>query len=322
MPEARPNWGARSPGRRGRPWWTDERVDEALRRYIAETSGPLPGNAASWNVAKRGRGELPTSLRVLLRYRSIARAWVVLGAPRRGCPLNAGPWTEDEEALLLELAGTLTLEAIGRRLHRSGAACKRRLYDLGTTARNNQGWLSIAQAAEQYGTSAWRLQRLERAGRLTAHRKRGAQNWCGLDAVELDALAAAGEFEPPAAPPPGWVTIKEASLRTGVCYATIYRRTRHGRLRSQRLGGVPYVCLDDVRPVRPRVTSALAFARAALAGHEAGCLELEPGDRPALLAAAKRALYAAARELGCGVRTRLVAGKALYFARVEVGAVA
>lgn len=169
-----------SPGYQGgvsklAPFWTDERVTAALRVFVAE-HGARHGEK-SYQAAVRGDRRFPNHRRV-----KVFGGGSVAGALKRAVgddayvPFNL-PWTATEEDRLLELAGTVPLATIAAELGRTKAACRRRLYELGTRARDAQGYLTAQQCARAYYTSIHRVLDLVRAGRLTAHKGPGGKYW-------------------------------------------------------------------------------------------------------------------------------------------------
>lgn len=175
-----PGWGSGRPP--GEPrYWTDERVDAALRAFIASTEGMLPKDSAAYNVIKCGNLDLPTAARVVDRFRGIAHAWVQLGAPLSRCPLISCPWRAEEVEYLLTRAGEDRLPAIAAALHRTRAAVRRKLYDLGTRARDAQGYFSAQQLAREYGVAYRLVLAAVHDGRIPAHRPAHKRNILAID---------------------------------------------------------------------------------------------------------------------------------------------
>jgi hypothetical protein len=142
-----------------------------------------------YDQVKLGDVGLPASKLLWRMFGSISRAWLA-ALPRRRwyrVPLLRCGWTEEEGHMLLDLAGIRTLPEIGQRLHRSAEACRRRLYELGTTARDAQGYLSAHQLADAYGCPPSRVIRLIKWGRLPAQLIHG--NRYAIDPVDAEAVA-------------------------------------------------------------------------------------------------------------------------------------
>jgi hypothetical protein len=191
--QAMDRWGrGRPPG--GVRYWTRDRCLEALRAYAARSRGRLPVHLTYEHV-KSGNPDLPPSHRLYEYFGSIARSWLV-ALPRRSwrrVPMLRDAWTQEEDDLLLELAGTVKLADIASRLHRSYGACRRRLYDRGISARDNQGYLSAQQVAEAYGCGVHRVYQLIERGVLRATLRHGNRYEIDPD----DAAAVAGELRAP-----------------------------------------------------------------------------------------------------------------------------
>ena len=204
--------GATDPGDRwavGKPaggtYWTRERILDALRAYIRRTDGLLPAGMDAWYEVKKGDPSLPTGAAVAQRVFSedcptFGHLWLRLGAPRKRVKTLGGAWTEAEHEYLMAHAGSQRLVDIAKHLHRTYAACKRRLYDYGTTARNAQGFMSMRQVAEEYGCDVHRVRRFVRMGILTARLRHG--NRYEIDPA--DAMAIADALRAPAARGKGW----------------------------------------------------------------------------------------------------------------------
>ena len=180
-----PGWG------HGRPadgvYWTKARVVRALRRYADANAGKLPASDHVWNRIKKGRLDLPTGGSILTLWRSMRRAWLAVGVdPSRVTALNAR-WSKADKAYLLEHAGTLTLERIGRNLGRSYGSVKTMIGSkgMGITARANNGYWSAAQLAKEYGTPYNRVQQLLEAGVIPAFRHPHRMTW-QIDPADLN----------------------------------------------------------------------------------------------------------------------------------------
>lgn len=187
---AEDRWGAnsgRTPFARERVW-TPERVAAALKAYVRRTTGQLPSGSDQYWRMKSGDPSLPVANMVIEQYGAISRAWLAVGAPKSRVALLGCAWTDEEEAFLLERAGNMTLRDIAKRLHRSWPACKRKLYDLGTRARDAQGYMSGMQVAEEYGCSIHRVYDLIRSGALPAHHPAGKVNIWAIDPADAMAI--------------------------------------------------------------------------------------------------------------------------------------
>lgn len=176
---------------RGKAWpgprllWSKEACMQALAGHIETSAGRLPIHR-DYDRIKKGV-DLPPSARLYEVFGGIARAWLTAGAPRSRVPLLKDEWQPDEDQVLLELAGSLPLQVIGKRLHRSWSACKRRLYDLGTNARNNQGTYSAHQLAAELGCPIDRVSVAIHDGRLPATKAPGIPNRWQIDPALISA---------------------------------------------------------------------------------------------------------------------------------------
>lgn len=182
-------------------FWARVRCTKALRDYALRTSGKLPANHA-YDALKKGDPSLPPSARLYDHFGSITRAWLecLPSSMRERIPLLGCEWSPEEDDWLLSNAGSLTLKQCGAHLHRSWPACKRRLYDLGTTSRNNQGYMSASQVAEEYGCDVGRVKRFIRRGVLAARLMHG--NRYAVDPT--DAKAIEDLLKAPASRGKGW----------------------------------------------------------------------------------------------------------------------
>lgn len=144
--------------------WTKEKVIEGLKLAMSEIKGPLPCCDAVYSKLKKGKLNWPCAVRVLEYFGSMAKGWLVAGVDKKRITLKNIDWTDEEEAYLENYAGIYSLEQIGKYLRRSAAACKRRLYEKGITARSNQGYLSASELAKEYDCSCHRIRTLCRDG--------------------------------------------------------------------------------------------------------------------------------------------------------------
>lgn len=169
-------------------FWTRERCTKALQQYARRTTGRLP-ISTPYEVVKKGDASLPPSARLYEHFGSLTRAWLAClpSSSHHRVPLLGCEWSAEEDDFLLSNAGTLTLKQCGERLHRSWAACKRRLYDLGTTSRNNQGFMSAQQVADEYGCSPQRVTRFIRMGVLPSTLMHGNRH--AIDPMDAKAIA-------------------------------------------------------------------------------------------------------------------------------------
>ncbi|MGE0227789.1 MAG: hypothetical protein AB7I38_11120 [Dehalococcoidia bacterium] len=169
--------------------WTPERIEDALRAYVKRTAGMLPSGSDEYSAVKKGDPSLPVAVTVVERYGAISRAWLAVGAPKSRVKFLGDAWTEEEVEYLLEHAGNQTLKQIETRLHRSRAACRRKLYDLGLRARDAQGFMSAQQVAVEYGCGVKRVLTLIRNGELKAHHPAGKTNIWAVDPSDAKAVA-------------------------------------------------------------------------------------------------------------------------------------
>lgn len=200
--DARERWGRGTPGR---IYWTEERTETALRAFIARSVGMLPGGFNEYTATKRGDPSLPTFVTIrkyLLSPDSptLSHVWLRLGAPRARVKTLGGEWTESEIDYLLSAAGSLRLVDIAKRLHRSYGACRRKLYDHGVEARNNQGYMSAQQVADEYGCDVGRVKRFIASGFLPATLLHG--NRYAIDPEDAERLSTA--LTAPASRGKGW----------------------------------------------------------------------------------------------------------------------
>jgi hypothetical protein len=142
-------------------YWTPKRILKGLKLAASEISGMLPAQR-EYDCLRVGHYDWPPSMRILAIHHSMRTAWLAAGAdPSRVKNFNL-PWTEDEEEVLLSLAGSghWTLESLGYSMRRSYGSVRKRLQKHGRKARDNQGTLSAAQIARHYRCSYTRVQNL------------------------------------------------------------------------------------------------------------------------------------------------------------------
>lgn len=170
-----PAWG-KSPGR-GKVYWTRERIIEGLRAYAKDHRGQLP-ESHGYTATKKGRPEYPTTEAVLKHFGTFAAAWEAAGAAKSRYRKTWTAWTDEENELLLDLAGRMTLELVAKRLNRTRGACRRQLFTLQAgRARDVPGLLSATEVAEQYGCPLHRVSTLIARGQLPAKRVQGGHYW-------------------------------------------------------------------------------------------------------------------------------------------------
>lgn len=170
-----PTWGS---GSFGGKFWTPERIEAGLRDFAERHQGKLPSSDHAYKALKRAHPEWPTAAAVLEQWGSMVLAWQALGMPRSRYSSSNHDWSQEDDDVLLGLAGEMTLKLIARRLGRSWQACRRRLFDLGAgRARDVSGHLSMMQVAAEYGCPLTRVKRLVRSGELPAKRVYGGHYW-------------------------------------------------------------------------------------------------------------------------------------------------
>lgn len=227
---AHPQRLARLRSRHGeRLYWTPERVAAHLRRFVAWTSGVLPKSDREWDVARLA--DDPPSTAIYGRWPGVGfrRIWMQqAGAPIERISLLSGHdrWTEDEDAHLLQWAGIRTLEQLARELHRTYGACRKRLQDLGTSARTNQGYLSAAEVSREYGAPYSRVTRLIADGLIPMTHSRTCDN-----RYEIDPAAITPEVEALLRAPKQTYTTFESDHGD---YAQRYGLVRHSPDRTAR----------------------------------------------------------------------------------------
>lgn len=148
-------------------YWTRERVIEGLQRAAQEIKGPLPCLDQEYSRIKKGHLDWPVSARVLFYFGAMARGWRAAGVEWERISLHNVPWVPEEDEYLKENAGTMTLEDIGRHLHRSYQSVRYRLNRcFGIKARDNEGYLSAAQMAKHFNCSCHRIRTALHDGRI------------------------------------------------------------------------------------------------------------------------------------------------------------
>jgi hypothetical protein len=166
-------------------YWTRERVIAALKRAAAELRGPVPCSDDEWNVIKKGRMDWPPAARIYEYFGSMPRGWIAAGVKKNRISMLNQDWDEDEVSFLLDFAGTLKLEDIGKKLKRDYGAIRGQLRKIGIKARDNQGFLSAAQVAKEYTTSYTRVCNLLNSGVLPGRYDALRNRW-EVDGTKLD----------------------------------------------------------------------------------------------------------------------------------------
>lgn len=123
-------------------WWTRERVIAGMKRFYADT-GRVVLSTEAWieetrNPHVKGPARRYPSFYGVLRYfTSFRDAWAACGIETDRLHED---WTEIEDWYLREAIGIIPRAQIGRDLHRSDGAVKRRIYDLGLHTYRAHGW--------------------------------------------------------------------------------------------------------------------------------------------------------------------------------------
>lgn len=187
LPKSNPGFGKGNPG--GGLYWTKARVAAALRTYASEHPGPLTVSDHEWNRLKKGRLDLPPSARILDYWHSMRRAWLAIGAEPSRVKAQETRWSRAELAFLLENAGSMRLVDIAARLGRSYGSVRSKLggKGLGIKARENQGWLSAARIAAEYGCPYSRVTKLIADGVLKAKQGTVRRGWL-IDPADAEAI--------------------------------------------------------------------------------------------------------------------------------------
>jgi excisionase family DNA binding protein len=173
--------------------------------------------------------------------------WSWLSAVRGTYPLSC------TTAYRLVRKGTVKARKAGRRWQVEVASLKAALETLrparaavGTprAAREEEvippDWITVTvkEAARRLQRSVWAVRRRIRPGRLRAYRR--GHRWLieesGLEVPEI---------------PPGWITLREASQRSGLAVRTLRKRIGAGKLAERKVGGRVVVEEHSVEGVRP-----------------------------------------------------------------------
>ena len=155
--------GSKRLHQRSRQWWTKERVIIGLKRFY-EDFGFAPTNGSDYQKYQQFTGHLrngrhsnqgydqlyPSSYGVYKHFKGMRDAWAACGIiTDRGDE----PWTPEEEWFIVEAAGIIPREEQAQLMGRSGAAIKRRLYDMGVKCQDRWGW-PVNKAEAVLGISA------------------------------------------------------------------------------------------------------------------------------------------------------------------------
>jgi hypothetical protein len=158
------------PWQHGHPYWTRERMIEALREYMRRTRGRLPGNRRAWQRVKSGDLTLPGTKALLAAFPTFEVMWRAAGAGRSRMPVKRKiPFTADEDDYILSnYGGRLRVDEIAARLRRTPSAIQRRARVLGIRANGNLGYLTAVEVARQYNCPRIRVLALLHSGALRA----------------------------------------------------------------------------------------------------------------------------------------------------------
>lgn len=174
-----PTWGPGS--RRYSPYWTDERVRDALAGYAATHPGPLPRGTSTWTVITNGEQLLPTSARLLDQFGSMGEAWrAVLPAREftRRIDQRWTPYTAAEDELIVDQLGRRSCAAIARQLGRTETAVKVHAFrKFGIRATSNQGDWTIIDIMREFGCSRRQVRALLKSGELPGRLAFGGTRW-------------------------------------------------------------------------------------------------------------------------------------------------
>lgn len=179
-PSTAPAWGV------GRRYWTEARVIAGMKKLRAEL-GYFPNQPRDYLPLKKGRMDLPREnlIRALApplngqgnRRSAWRNAMIRAGLGDQIESWSNGQWTQDEDTFLLENAGLLTLVRVGFHLGRSPGACRRRLYDHGTRARDARGYYTVQVLAQELNVPPRRVYDAVHSGRLVGQRPNGRPYW-------------------------------------------------------------------------------------------------------------------------------------------------
>ncbi len=190
LPAYTPALGKAPPG--GSVWWTPERIMAAMRQ-IREELGYFPRKVADYLPLKRGRMDWPTdvSIRGLVKNgsrQSDRSAWrnamIKAGLVDDVQNWREGAWSEHDDEYLLEHAGRSTLKRIAFHLGRTYGACRRRLYDLGTRARDARGYYTASVLAQELHVPLGRVTDAIHSGLLDATKPLGVYYQIDPESIE------------------------------------------------------------------------------------------------------------------------------------------
>lgn len=154
----------------------------------------------------------------------MARAWLAVGASSLRVSMHNIDWTEDEDDVLLENAGRISLISIARRLNRSYGSVRARLNRThGKKARDVQCYYSARQLAAKYSAPLSRVFRLIETGVLPAKKRLGRWQVDLRDAEKIRAVLSAPKTHSYQGSPPD---VGDYERRYGIRR----RRTEDGRI--------------------------------------------------------------------------------------------
>lgn len=158
---------------RGRLYWTDERVAEALLAYARRTEGMLPSGTPAWDAITCGDVTLPPSARVLRQYGAMGNAWRSLLTDaefRARVRISWVPYTAEENAFIRDNAHRLTATEIATHLRRSTASIRQHALRMGVDLVRSREWYSPKDVAEHYGCPLNRVYNLIWGGELPSRK--------------------------------------------------------------------------------------------------------------------------------------------------------
>lgn len=167
-----PGWQGAANGHR--LYWTNERVDEALRTYARTHPGPLPRGTKQWDVITKGDLALPPSVRILQQYTALGNAWRALlpkAEVTRRLPLQWVRYTEAEDDYIAAHISTQSIAEIAAALGRTETSVRMHARrDLGLRQGDARDWWSPREVAEHYGCPVSRVRKLIDTGLLPARK--------------------------------------------------------------------------------------------------------------------------------------------------------
>jgi len=163
--------------------WTRPVCLYFLRKWILETDGQLP--ITDYNELTKGQN-LPTATSLYEHFGWIREAWVRAAAPESRMKYAQEPdWSAAEDDFLREHAGEISRLRAAKRLGRSEGAVKRRCYKLGIFFRQQEGFLSAQQVADQLRVQVHRVYDLIDRELLPATKPRHARNRWKIDPLKV-----------------------------------------------------------------------------------------------------------------------------------------